>query len=677
MDVNDRYLDTKSIRLRANNSDPTSGALTIPGTNTTGANVVQMQFDKPNGVGTVSFYYGSYSSHSGGVLFVEYSTDGGITWLSPENNSVTSPAWAGAMQEFSAQINVQGNIRIRIIKYKQSGTTHSVNIDNICVTDYSETGYVNAPTFSPIGGAYINPVNVTISSTTENAIIRYTLDGSEPTESSTTFTTPLNINSNTTIKAKAWKEGLTPSNTSTATYTFPIEVANIAEFKAANPATSTIQYKITGDVTFVYRSNRYIYIKDASAGLLVFDNTTPVITNEYNNGDIITGGIIGTCTIYNGQYELIPTVNPAAGIPGTPVTPIVVTMENLIPNFTDYESQLIRIMNVTFAEGTFTESNGSSANIKIYQDADSITCRNHFNTITGYTTIPEILFNVTGFAIPFVNATTNDKQIAPRDLDDISEGGDGPQLTGSVIITGSAVFGETLQTETNLSSEPIIPDLGELTYQWLRGSTVIGTNTPTYTIVQADIGYKIKVKVVAANCSGSVTSAETETVAKAQQTPPDAPTLASKTDKSITLNEIQGCEYHIVGGEWQISPVFTGLTSETTYSFEARKAETATHLASAPGPSADFTTEPLGIGENDLSKINVYSFQNSVYIKNETTIEIESVEIWDLNGRLVYQDVINQAETRITLQVTTGIYNVVLQGRDVARKISTKVLIMR
>jgi hypothetical protein len=143
-----------------------------------------------------------------------------------------------------------------------------------------------------------------------------------------------------------------------------------------------------------------------------------------------------------------------------------------------------------------------------------------------------------------------------------------------------------------------------------------------------------------------------------------------------------------VGGEWQSSPEFTGLTPETTYSFEARKAETATLFASEPGPSADFTTEPLGIGENEPNNIYVYSSQNSVYIKfveTSFTAAQYSVEIWDMNGRLVYQSVINNAETIVTLQVTTGIYNVVLQGRDVAclqgrdvaRHVSTKVLITK
>jgi len=44
------------------------------------------------------------------------------------------------------------------------------------------------------------------------------------------------------------------------------------------------------------------------------------------------------------------------------------------------------------------------------------------------------------------------------------------------------------------------------------------------------------------------------------------------------------------GGTWQTSPIFSGLTPNTSYSFTQRKAETATHLASPASPTAQFNT---------------------------------------------------------------------------------------
>ena len=126
----DRYNGTRSIRLRANDSDSTNNGIS-------GANMAQMNFDKSNGVGTVSFKYASYSSHSGGIVYIQYSTDGGLNW-SEASTSFTASAWNATtgMLDASATLNIAGKVRIRVIKKKQSGTTNSVNIDDIALTDY-------------------------------------------------------------------------------------------------------------------------------------------------------------------------------------------------------------------------------------------------------------------------------------------------------------------------------------------------------------------------------------------------------------------------------------------------------------------------------------------------------------------------------------------------------------
>ena len=103
-------------------------------------------------------------------------------------------------------------------------------------------------------------------------------------------------------------------------------------------------------------------------------------------------------------------------------------------------------------------------------------------------------------------------------------------LSGSVTITGNALFGETLTADTtNLTSIPIISNLGTLTYQWKKGDIEMGTNSATYLLTQDDIGNTITVTITAANCDGSVTSEPTTTIAKATQVAPNAPTLMSKT----------------------------------------------------------------------------------------------------------------------------------------------------
>ncbi len=70
-------------------------------------------------------------------------------------------------------------------------------------------------------GFYTSPFDLTIETSTEFAVIRYTLDGTEPSLSNgLTFDEPITINQTTTVRARAFREGYEPSNTDTQTYIF-------------------------------------------------------------------------------------------------------------------------------------------------------------------------------------------------------------------------------------------------------------------------------------------------------------------------------------------------------------------------------------------------------------------------------------------------------------------------
>lgn len=84
---------------------------------------------------------------------------------------------------------------------------------------------VNTPTFNPPAGTYANVQNVIISCTTPGAQIRYTLDGSEPTMTSSIYSGPITLDSYTVVKAKAYLTGWTPSATATAIYNISVTVA--------------------------------------------------------------------------------------------------------------------------------------------------------------------------------------------------------------------------------------------------------------------------------------------------------------------------------------------------------------------------------------------------------------------------------------------------------------------
>ena len=104
----------------------------------------------------------------------------------------------------------------------EQSLTSQARITAVSVTYTSSGGgTVDAPTFSPAAVVYTSAQNVAIETTTSEADIYYTLDGTDPTTSSTKaqYTSAINVTKTTTIKAIAVKSGMTDSDVATATYT--------------------------------------------------------------------------------------------------------------------------------------------------------------------------------------------------------------------------------------------------------------------------------------------------------------------------------------------------------------------------------------------------------------------------------------------------------------------------
>lgn len=81
-----------------------------------------------------------------------------------------------------------------------------------------------APIFSPPGGSYDSPQTVTVSSTTSGASIRYTTDGSLPSETAgIPYSGPITVSSNTTLQAVAYASGMADSAVASSTYSFPAQ----------------------------------------------------------------------------------------------------------------------------------------------------------------------------------------------------------------------------------------------------------------------------------------------------------------------------------------------------------------------------------------------------------------------------------------------------------------------
>src|SRR5712692_716311 len=74
------------------------------------------------------------------------------------------------------------------------------------------------PGFSPPGGVFTNTLSVVLSAQSSGAVIRYTLDGSEPTNSSAVYSAPLQLAGSKIVKAKVFPADSAPGPTLSQIY---------------------------------------------------------------------------------------------------------------------------------------------------------------------------------------------------------------------------------------------------------------------------------------------------------------------------------------------------------------------------------------------------------------------------------------------------------------------------
>lgn len=115
---------------------------------------------------------------------------------------------------YTSGIAVFSTTTLKAKAYKDGWTP-----SNVATGTYTINGPVATPTFIPPGGHYTTPQTVSISTATAGATIRYTMDGSDPSENSSVYSNPIQISSTTTIKARGYKTNFSQSAIASATYT--------------------------------------------------------------------------------------------------------------------------------------------------------------------------------------------------------------------------------------------------------------------------------------------------------------------------------------------------------------------------------------------------------------------------------------------------------------------------
>jgi len=317
-------------------------------------------------------------------------------------------------------VNVPGEFTMEIRNIQGGSSNRQVTIDNISWTAYgSGMQFVSNPTFDPPAGYYADPINVTISCTTENASIYYTTDGSDPDESSTLFTAPILVNSPTTIKARGYADGYEPSAIVVANYGFVVPVNDLAQLRQQEADNETV-YQVTSPVilTFQQSNRNQKYFQDSSAAILV-DDQPGTITSTYEIGDAVVG-LTGKLNYYFETLQFIPTQDPGQAVSsGNDVDVPTLTIADINGDigFNNYQSRLVLINEVSFVNPSGVYETNPAVNYEITDATGQMTFRTSFYDVDYIgTPMHTGTFNIMGIIAHYQSTA----QITPRMLADFN-----------------------------------------------------------------------------------------------------------------------------------------------------------------------------------------------------------------------------------------------------------------
>ena len=238
---------------------------------------------------------------------------------------------------------------------------------DIFILNKPKESIVATPTFDLEAGSYMVSTKVAISCETSDAVIYYTTDGTEPTETSQVYSEPFDISSTTTVKAIAMKEDLDNSPIAEAVYTI-VPISTMADVRDLDAEQSAA---VEGVVTYIDGTN--VFVQDNTAGISLNFNEGKM-PSALAIGDMVR--VYGTKNTNNGLVEL-------KDINGTSVSHFVnvssgnelplaeVTVEQIFNDFDNdnvLQSTRVKIIGTTIGDvnvGTTTSvtQNGNSINI--------------------------------------------------------------------------------------------------------------------------------------------------------------------------------------------------------------------------------------------------------------------------------------------------------------------------
>ena len=179
--------------------------------------------------------------------------------------------------------------------------------------------------------------------------------------------------------------------------------------------------------------------------------------------------------------------------------------------------------------------------------------------------------------------------------------------TGAPTITGTAEVGETLTAVTAGIADANGLTSPAYTYQWIRvdgtEADIAGENSSTYTLVDADLGKTLKVKVTFADDLGhteTLTSAATATVGAAATGP-------TVNDVAVTSTPASGTTYYLAGEVIEFTVTFSApvtVTATPKFAFRLGAATRQAAYESGSDSTALVFARTVQAGEVDRNGIS-------------------------------------------------------------------------
>jgi hypothetical protein len=277
-ETNDWRLGTRSLRMRGYSNS-----------------TVSMTSDKSSGAGTISFAYRRYGTDGQVTWRVEYSTNGGTSWTQA-GTDFTAPA-SDVVQNFSANINVAGNVRFRIVHVSGGASSNKrMNIDDLVITDFANS----TPTIT-LNPATPNLSAFTTTAGTASTAQTFAVTGSNLT-ADVTVTAPAGFEVSHDGTSFASNQTLTQSGGTLASKTISVRIAAVAaqgspsgNVTLASTGATTANVAVSGTVTAAGAPSVTVYPTSAT-GLTNYVGQVSASTNYTVTGTNLVSNLVVTAS---------------------------------------------------------------------------------------------------------------------------------------------------------------------------------------------------------------------------------------------------------------------------------------------------------------------------------------------------------------------------------------------